>query len=100
EFRIRERLGALRDRVRALAREFAVRQRERLLRHDAFLPAVTLEHVAVVEGGEERVLDVRRLREVNRAAQAGSLLLGIDARTALAEVETTRDVQQGIAHYL
>ena len=59
-----ERFEAGGEGVRAIAAELAVGEREGLLRHDAFVAPVAFQHVGVVEGGEEAVLHIGGLDEV------------------------------------
>ena len=78
-------------------RELAVRQRQRLLRHDALGPPVALEHVGVVEDGEELVVVVVRVEEVHARRRLASCWAARHRRPAERRVEVAGQVQQAVA---
>ncbi len=91
--------SSLRNGLRRIQDEFAVDLgRQRLLRHDALLAAVTFFHDGLVECRQEQVALVAGVEEVEAAATESSLFSTIsDGRTAARFVERSRQGQNGVA---
>ena len=88
------------DLGRHLQRHAAVGQCQCLLWQDAHFAAIALQHVGRVEGRQESLVIVHRLREIEAPGANVICLFGTDGRAAEPLVEGTGDVKDAVADLL